>query len=153
MKRGIWPLTTIVFVKETRKGRSCTEARRKKERECDKDGTKIRLERPLYRGLCLLDRLNERGNWLSDALPLGLSRLLGMLPAGGKFLYDILTFEEHELPAPRCRAMSVRRRRQKAQRGLTPQMRPELVFPAEVFLAMGAFDPRTTVLGEVIVAV
>ena len=32
-------------------------------------------------------------------------------------------------------------------------MRPELVFPAEVFFAMGAFDPRTTVLSEVMVAV
>ena len=31
-------------------------------------------------------------------------------------------------------------------------MRPELVFPAEVLLTMGALDPRTAVLGEVIVA-
>lgn len=76
-----------------------------------------------------------------------------MLPARGRLLYDILTFEEHDLPATRCRAMSVRRRAPKAQRGLTPQMRLQLVFPAETVLAMGAFDPRTTVLGEVIVAV
>ncbi len=96
--------------------------------------------------------LNEGGNRLSKALPLGLFGLLGMLPACGRLLYDSLTFEEHELPATRCRAMSVRRRHRKAQRGLTPQMRPELVFPAEVVLAMGAFDPRTAVLGEVIVA-
>ena len=98
--------------------------------------------------------LNERGNRFSKALPLGLFGLLGMLPACGRLLYHTITFEECGLPATRCRAMSVRRRRgrQKPQRGLTPQMRSELVFPAEVVLAMGAFDPRTTMLGEVIVA-
>ena len=112
--------------------------------------TKIEPEydlRGLYTGAC--GCLNERGTWLSDALALGLSGLLGMLPACCRLLYDILTFEEHELPATRCRAMSVRGRRQQE---LTPQMRPELVFPAEVLLAMGASDPRTTVLGEVVVA-
>ena len=51
--------------------------------------------------------LNERGARLSKALPLGLVGLLGVLPACGRLLYDILTFE-HGLPATRCRAVSLR---------------------------------------------
>jgi hypothetical protein len=31
-------------------------------------------------------------------------------------------------------------------------MRPKLVFPTEVLLAMGAFGSRSTMLGEIIVA-
>jgi hypothetical protein len=122
----------------------------KKERECDKNRAKFDL-----RGLYTEARgcLNERGNRLSRALPFGHSGLLGMWPVCGSLLYDIFTFQEPELPATRCRAMSVRWGRQKDQRGLTQQMRPELVLPAEPLLAMGAFDPRTTVFGEVIVAV
>ena len=150
MKRGHLTVDSHCFRKgnEWRRRAGLGKAK-EKERECDKMGPKYDL-RGLYTEThgCL----NERGNWLSEALPLSLFGLLGMLSACGRFLYDILTFEEHGLPATSCRAMSVRRRRRKAQRGLTLQMRPELVFPAEVVLAMGAFDPRTTVLGEAIVA-
>ena len=49
--------------------------------------------------------------------------------------------------------MSVLRRRRRAQQGPTLQLTPELVSPAEVLFAKRVFGPRTTMLGDIIVAV
>lgn len=57
MKRGVWPLTAIVFVKDMSGGEEQDWGKAKeKERECNKNGAKIRLEMPLYRGSWLLKR-------------------------------------------------------------------------------------------------